>query len=55
MKPAKPITVPITVVFNQHSRPIRENDPTFDATVHAKKIRTKDNSGSIFFKAADKN
>jgi len=47
--------VPVTIIFNQHSRPVRENDPNFDASVFAKKTRAKDNSGAIFFKVAETN
>ena len=47
--------MPITVLFNQFSRPIRENDPNFDTNVFSKKVRGKDNSGHVYYKAAEGN
>jgi len=45
----------VTVLFNQHSRPVRENDSNFDATNFTKKVKVKDNSGNFYHKAAEGN
>ena len=54
-EPSKPIQVPITVIFNQHARPIRDSDAAFDVNAFTKKAKAKDNSGNIFYKVTDLN
>ena len=43
------------MIFNQHARPIRDSDPSFDVNMFTKKAKSKDNSGTVFYKITDMN